>query len=137
MLTAAHCVASDTDHADGGELYILVGDHDITTGADTKYSQLYYVEEVRRHDGFDRAAFDNDIALLRTTKDIVWSRAVGPACLPFRYLYVHCISPTTIPVCHNSRCNETSTHNVRPSAFTSSVIHFARSTLKNDKLFNI
>lgn len=79
MLTAAHCVS---DHADGSEFYILAGDHDITTGADTKYSQLYYVEELRRHE----QPLDNDIALLRTTTDIVWSRAVGPACLPFRFL---------------------------------------------------
>lgn len=96
MLTAAHCVSafstssagpsSTTDHGDEKEFYILVGDHDITTGADTKYSQLYYVEEVRRHQRFDSATgFDNDIALLRTTTDIVWSRAVGPICLPFRY----------------------------------------------------
>lgn len=101
MLTAAHCVliAADSDQqqqqpqkqhrpADGSEFYILAGDHDITTGADTKYSQLYYVEEVRRHERFDRSGFDNDIALLRTTADIIWSRAVGPACLPFRFLYV-------------------------------------------------
>lgn len=97
MLTAAHCVFSSLaalhmpfvhTAAEGSEFYILVGDHDITSGADTKYSQLYYVEEVRRHERSDRAGFDNDIALLRTTADIVWSRAVGPACLPFRFLYV-------------------------------------------------
>lgn len=88
VLTAAHCVAQDSDHENGNAFYILVGDHDITTGADTKYSQLYYVEEVRRHQQFDQAGFENDIALLRTTEEIVWSRAVGPLCLPFSFLYV-------------------------------------------------
>lgn len=99
VLTAAHCVAPDSDHENGNAFYILVGDHDITTGSDTKYSQLYYVEEVRRHQQFDQAGFEHDIALLRTTDDIVWSRAVGPACLPFSFLYVLtklCLSTSSI-----------------------------------------
>lgn len=109
VLTAAHCVASDSDHADGGAFYILVGDHDITTGDDSKYSKLYYVEEVRRHEDFDRAGFDNDIALLRTTEDIIWSRAVGPACLPFRFLYVQFIRHN-LPSLLHLKCLPSSLH---------------------------
>lgn len=85
ILTAAHCFSQYNNPATIG---ILVGDHDITTGADTKYSSLYKASSIIRHEQYNTNTKANDIALLLTTSNIIWYRGVAPACLPFNYGYL-------------------------------------------------
>ena len=45
-------------------------------------SRGYRVERVIRHPGYDAGSTDNDIALLRLSRDVEFSGSVQPACLP-------------------------------------------------------
>ncbi|XP_058836090.1 venom serine protease-like [Topomyia yanbarensis] len=84
IISAAHCV-ENTPSVD--RIQALVGDQDYRTGLDTPYSQLYDFESIVVHENYVQSTRDNDISLLRTTKDMEWSRGVGPICLPFNYWY--------------------------------------------------
>ncbi|XP_001657964.2 venom serine protease [Aedes aegypti] len=84
ILTAAHCVQNIPNSQ---RLQALVGDHDYKTGLETPYSQIYDIESIVMHENYNQDSRDNDIAVLKTTADIQWTRGVGPVCLPFNYWY--------------------------------------------------
>jgi trypsin len=83
-LTAAHCFNVNRDIS---VIYLLVGDHDISTGDETPYPALYASKNIIKHSGYVPTSENqnNDIALLQTTEAIRWKKTVGPACLPFIY----------------------------------------------------
>uniref|UniRef100_A0A182PP24 Peptidase S1 domain-containing protein n=1 Tax=Anopheles epiroticus TaxID=199890 RepID=A0A182PP24_9DIPT len=80
-LTAAHCLLQRTTN----DTVLLVGDHNIKTGSDTTFSQVYIVAQFMSHPGFTVRPVANDIALVRTQAPIQYSPGVGPACLPWAY----------------------------------------------------
>lgn len=53
------------------------------TGDDTQEARLYPVLRYIQHPNYFNDT--NDIGLVQTVMPIVWSRAVGPVCLPFYY----------------------------------------------------
>ncbi|XP_029036053.2 venom serine protease 34-like isoform X1 [Osmia bicornis bicornis] len=81
VVTAAHCV----DTRDYRELGILVGDHDLSTGADTNATVLHRVIRSIVHPNYSVGNNLNDIAILKTEREIVFNNQVGPACLPFQH----------------------------------------------------
>lgn len=62
-MTAAHCFDAfpsvDTSA-------LLVGDHDVTTGADTKWAAAYALASYLKHPGYNVDTSWNDIALVKT-----------------------------------------------------------------------
>ncbi|XP_001657965.2 venom serine protease 34 [Aedes aegypti] len=80
-LTAAHC---PTGHSISN-LALLVGDHNISTGAESTYAALYRVALIKIHESYSKLTNLNDIALMRTTTEMVFSNGVSPVCLPFKY----------------------------------------------------
>jgi hypothetical protein len=82
ILTAAHGIIQYKTMSD---LAVLVGDHDTSTGSESPYSALYTVLTYIIHENYNSQTSVNDIALVKTTSDIVYSRGVAPACLPFNY----------------------------------------------------
>lgn len=62
---------------------LLVGDHDLTTGVDTRYAAIYPLSRLLIHPGFNLASSANDIAILFTTSTIAFNYGVSPACLPY------------------------------------------------------
>lgn len=80
ILTAAHCCNAQMNVNNIGA---LVGDHDTSIASDTDYSQLYTISQMFIHENYNKTIDTNDIGILKTTKDIQYSRAVGPVCLPF------------------------------------------------------
>ncbi|KAF2889801.1 hypothetical protein ILUMI_16372 [Ignelater luminosus] len=80
-LTAAHCLANRQVR----NLALLVGDHNINTGADTDSAALYILDHLEIHPYYNSQNKENDIAIVKTKKIINFSRNVGPVCLPFRY----------------------------------------------------
>ncbi|KAL9702320.1 hypothetical protein quinque_005838 [Culex quinquefasciatus] len=84
ILTAAHCV-DNTPSPD--RIQALVGDHNYRNGLDTPYSRLYDIDSIVWHENYVASTRDNDIAVLKTTVDMEWTRGVGPVCLPFNYWY--------------------------------------------------
>ncbi|XP_037033545.1 venom serine protease-like [Bradysia coprophila] len=81
VVTAAHCLRKTNPT----ETAVLVGDHDLTTGRDTLEAKLYQVLEYIEHAAYNNETKVNDIGLVRTILPMVWSRGVGPVCLPFYY----------------------------------------------------
>lgn len=76
VLTAAHCV-------DGIDIAsVMIGDHDITSNSETSTARLVEVGQVISHPDYDSNTFDNDIALLKLSNSLEFSREVAPVCLP-------------------------------------------------------
>lgn len=82
VISAAHCVLSLSAH----NLAVLVGDHDYTIGTESPYSELYNVRNIIKHSKYTESTTGYDIALIETFLDIIYSRGVGPACLPWFYV---------------------------------------------------
>ncbi|XP_055372818.1 venom serine protease-like [Condylostylus longicornis] len=82
LLSAAHCYSSNETN-DPEELNALVGDNDFTIR--NRFTKLYDIEYIIYHEDYDSDKVTNDIAILKTTKDIAFNSGVGPACLPFKF----------------------------------------------------
>lgn len=81
LLTAAHCMLAIPLQTLG----VLVGDWNISTGADTPFAALYRAQTVYVHPKFNAEKQLNDIAIVKTEKKILFSLKVNPVCLPFRF----------------------------------------------------
>ncbi|XP_075168668.1 venom serine protease [Haematobia irritans] len=97
ILTAAHC----TEQVPNPSSYIVkAGDHNLLNNYETKYAATYYIAQIIQHPYYSSGpTINNDIALLKTTGPIEWTRGVGPMCLPpagttpdtYTYTYVDII----------------------------------------------
>ncbi|EGI58635.1 Serine proteinase stubble, partial [Acromyrmex echinatior] len=82
VLTAAHCLYK----VNINEILLIVGEHDVTTGNDTKASRIYKIQECKIHPEYNFIENGyNDIAVCKIVGKIEYSAAVGPVCLPFKY----------------------------------------------------
>jgi len=77
VVCAAHC------RLPVSQIAVLVGEHDLNTGADTAATSLYTVSNFVSHPSYNPNTLANDIAVITVTGTIVFSADVGPACLPF------------------------------------------------------
>lgn len=86
FLTSAHCFNEEI-YSDLNNIVAYVGEHDLSTSSETMYTESYEIEKFVRHREYWRGnpEQDNDIALVKTIKPIQFSRAVGPACLPWSF----------------------------------------------------
>lgn len=46
---------------------------------------MHVISNIIQHPDYNQDTFDNDIAIVKTKKQILFSSDVGPTCLPFRY----------------------------------------------------
>ncbi|XP_014260445.1 venom serine protease-like isoform X1 [Cimex lectularius] len=76
-ITTAHSVLG----RDPNDYRLLVGEHDISTGKDTNATKLLAISKFIPHEDYLNG--HNDIAVIITKENIVFSARVGPACLPF------------------------------------------------------
>ncbi|XP_037043228.1 venom serine protease-like isoform X2 [Bradysia coprophila] len=81
VLTATHCLRYTT----AANTAIVVGEHNVKTATDTPYTAVYAVRRFVEHPSYSTETDVNDIGLVETGKEILYSRAVSPACLPFYY----------------------------------------------------
>ncbi|XP_017004702.2 uncharacterized protein [Drosophila takahashii] len=85
LLSAAHCfLGPETNSA--AKLRVVVGEHDLASSFETFATRRYDLDTLILHEDFSQTSGlpRSDIALLRTRTAIVWSRHVGPACLPLQ-----------------------------------------------------
>ncbi|KAH1015089.1 hypothetical protein HUJ05_012867, partial [Dendroctonus ponderosae] len=83
ILSAAHCVVGKTS----SDFFILVGDHNLNTGADTQSSGVYNMNGYVVHPDYQSSTQKNDISIVQVKTQIIFSAKVGPVCLPFRYSF--------------------------------------------------
>ncbi|KAL1489305.1 hypothetical protein ABEB36_014228 [Hypothenemus hampei] len=78
LITAAHCV----NGFNLNDLLVTLGDHD--RGSKNRFSevQVRRVRSVIKHEHFDLATYNNDIALLEIDVPVVFTRKISPVCLP-------------------------------------------------------
>lgn len=81
VLSAAHCIKK----LRRSKIRIIFGDHDQEITSESQAIQRA-VTAVIKHKNFDPDTYNNDIALLRLRKPIVFSKIIKPICLP-RYNY--------------------------------------------------
>ncbi|XP_063709016.1 uncharacterized protein LOC134837564 [Culicoides brevitarsis] len=94
VVSAAHCYFDSLSNP--SNVAILVGDHDHSIGQDTKFAALYLVEKITKHENYHPLTHVNDIALLKTSNEIKFNIAVGPACLPYNFAPNHFDSNFTL-----------------------------------------
>lgn len=84
ILTAAHCVDGEPNNP-AEDMYVRVGDHDMTDDSDTPLAATFQVDYWLMHKNYDPDSTNNDIALLKLKKKIDFSSfkgTVAPVCLP-------------------------------------------------------
>ncbi|KAG4065023.1 hypothetical protein HA402_004146 [Bradysia odoriphaga] len=85
VLTAASCLSMHNNPTRvgvlAGDLYYTIG----VSGTETPYTKLYAAKKLIVHPMYKSTSQDNDIGLIETTTQILFSRGVGPACLPFLF----------------------------------------------------
>ncbi|XP_030557593.1 trypsin-1 isoform X1 [Drosophila novamexicana] len=81
VISAAHCIKK----LRRSKIRIIFGDHDQQITSESQAIQRA-VTAVIRHKNFDSDTYNNDIALLRLRKPIIFSKIIKPVCLP-RYNY--------------------------------------------------
>ena len=64
-----------------------MGDDNTAIGTETRYAEVYEIEKFIKHESYDPISETNDydIAVVKTVKNIRYTRGVGPACLPYNY----------------------------------------------------
>uniref|UniRef100_A0AB38ZEC6 Venom S1 protease 36 n=1 Tax=Ectomocoris sp. TaxID=3104572 RepID=A0AB38ZEC6_9HEMI len=78
VLTAAHC----TYPLQGVQLSVIVGEHDIKSDKETPHTDIIDVLYSINHPNYDDKNNKNDVAVMKLSRSIKFSDAVGPACLP-------------------------------------------------------
>jgi len=78
VMTAMHCVEGSTN------LVVALGEHNIRQDIESHAVQGIPVERVIRREDYDENSVNNDIALLRLSREVQFNEAVIPACLPSR-----------------------------------------------------
>ncbi|XP_029159143.1 venom serine protease 34-like isoform X1 [Nylanderia fulva] len=78
VVTAAHCV----EDRDTSRIGVVVGEHDVTIGSETKATKLFRVSKCIMHSYYNE--IHNDIAVCKIIGTIEYSAEVGPVCLPFQ-----------------------------------------------------
>lgn len=79
ILTAAHCI----DHmraSDVPKLRVKLGDHNINTCCETKITEVG-VANIIKHKGFSQRTLHNDVAILKLSSSVTYSKTVRPVCM--------------------------------------------------------
>ena len=83
VLTAAHCF--DRIPGQSGPDTVRLGDHDITTTADGASPVDISIARSVQHPGWDSNTLDNDIAIVKLSQSVSYTRNIRRVCLPDRY----------------------------------------------------
>ncbi|CAB4055359.1 Serine proteinase stubble,Serine protease lint [Lepeophtheirus salmonis] len=78
VMTAAHCVHSTSISA----MHVRLGEWNVRSQSEKFPHEDYAIERKEEHPEYKSATFQNDIALLRLTQDVVYKEHIIPVCLP-------------------------------------------------------
>ncbi|GAB6023519.1 hypothetical protein CHUAL_008294 [Chamberlinius hualienensis] len=78
VITAAHCVFSSSPHL----LEVRLGEHNVQSHAEPLPHEDFPVERIEIHHSYSPADFQNDIALVKLSRKVIYKQHIGPVCLP-------------------------------------------------------
>ncbi|XP_076266743.1 trypsin-1-like [Rhynchophorus ferrugineus] len=78
LITAAHCV----NGFDTRDLSVTLGDHDRSASDRFNYIEVRRIRSVKKHEYFDVATYNNDIAILEMDIPVSFNDKMSPVCLP-------------------------------------------------------
>jgi len=81
VITAMHCVADDKGKL-ADTVTVAIGEHDIKKDIENHKAQSITAEKIIVRKDYDSNGMNNDIAILRLSKDVTFNPNVVPACLP-------------------------------------------------------
>nr|XP_029720065.1 polyserase-2-like [Aedes albopictus] len=81
VITAAHCTLSDPDRQKlpASRVFIQVGISNLDSP--DRHMRQHNIELITRHEEYDQATFENDIALLKLYTEITYNDYIQPVCL--------------------------------------------------------
>merc|ERR1712013_115938 len=86
VVTAAHCLYNGSNQLTvkgGAKFRVMVGEHDHCKHNEAGGKSYVLASAVHKHPKFDpNVSPDNDIAILKLSKDLTFSDKIKPACLP-------------------------------------------------------
>ncbi|XP_043655524.1 serine protease 7 [Drosophila teissieri] len=88
VVTAAHCVSEGTKYRNGDLVSVRLGEHDTRTAVDCQMGVCLPsavripVEQIHIHESYGSRTYWYDIALIRLARDVAYSPAIRPVCLP-------------------------------------------------------
>jgi len=86
VVTAAHCLYDGSNQLTvkgGAKFRVMVGEHDHCKHNEAGGKSYVLASAVHKHPKFDpNVSPDNDIAILKLSKDLTFSDKIKPACLP-------------------------------------------------------
>jgi secreted trypsin-like serine protease len=77
-MTAAHCVASASESS----MRVRLGDWNVREQSEKFPHEDYEIERKEIHPDYKPATFQNDIALVRLKKEVIYKEHIIPVCLP-------------------------------------------------------
>lgn len=84
ILTAAHCTQAVMPLDPGDKLYAVVGRHNRQSSTETA-SQQIEIEAHYDHPDYNDQTYDNDMSLLKLSRQVSFTREISPVCLPWNY----------------------------------------------------
>ncbi|KAH1021480.1 hypothetical protein HUJ04_010987 [Dendroctonus ponderosae] len=78
VITAAHCV----NGFDKRDLMVTLGDHDRDSRDRFNHIEVRGIRSVGKHEHFDLATYNNDIAILELDLPVSFNEKMNPVCLP-------------------------------------------------------
>lgn len=83
-MSAGHCFVAST-YRNRYVVKIVLGGHNYYDTSSSSYHSEYQFDKILTHPEYETDEQDNDISLLHITRDIIYTRGVGPACLPWKF----------------------------------------------------
>jgi len=78
VLTAAHCVHNTRT----SDMKVRLGEWNVREQSEKYPHEDYSIEKVDKHPDYKPATFQNDLAVVRLSKDVIYKEHIIPVCLP-------------------------------------------------------
>ena len=77
-MTAAHCVHNTRT----SDMKVRLGEWNVREQSEKYPHEDYSIEKVDKHPDYKPATFQNDLAVVRLSKDVIYKEHIIPVCLP-------------------------------------------------------
>ena len=77
VITAAHCVNDQLST-------VILGEHNLKQDQDKASPQTFNIVNVTKHGEYNKRTQDNDIAIIKLDREVIFNVGIRPACLPSR-----------------------------------------------------